>query len=243
MPTAVLGMILAVLTGLQDDKAAEDALEAFKTAYKSASEADRVAAVNELAKVHHAKVLVRLSALLVNDGPSVRLAAAKGIAAFSELKKPAASSLTGAMGPNSKETTVHAGLYDALGKLEEPTSIPAVHRGFEEKETVVAKAAVGAAGQIGSAASIDPLIDLLKKQEKIVKAGTGGGVDFTTPGTGGTGGQNFTVRGDDSPGKRAQELIPVINKALNEITHESNGTSESWTSWWAKNRATFKPFK
>jgi len=43
---------------------------------------------------------------------------------------------------------------------------------------------------VGSAASIDPLIDLLRKLEKIQKAGSGGGVDFSTPGTGGTTGQN-----------------------------------------------------
>lgn len=243
MLTAAFLLVLAAPAAVQDDKAVEDALEAFKTAYKSTSEADRVAAVNELAKVPHAKTLARLAALLSNDGPSVRLAAAKGLASFGGFKKPAASSLSGAMAPNAKETTVHAGLYEALGKLEEPSSLPVVHRGFEEKETVVAKAAVGAAGQMGSAASIDPLIELLRKQEKIQKAAAGGGVDFTTPGTGGGTGQNFTVRSDDSPAKRAQELIPAINKALNEITRESNGSSETWTAWWAKNRATFKPFK
>lgn len=243
MLTALLFLLAAALP-VQDDKAAEDALDAFKAAYKSTSEADRVAAVNELAKVHHAKTLARLASLLTSDGPSVRLAAAKGISGFAELKKPSASALSNAMGPNSRETTVHAGLYDALGKLEEPTALPTVHRGFEEKETVVAKAAVGASGQVGSPSSIDPLIALLAKQEKIQKAGSGGGVDFTTPGTGGgTAGQNFTVRGDDSPAKRAQELIPVINKALTDITHESNGTAETWSAWWAKNKATFKGFK
>jgi HEAT repeat protein len=243
MITASLLVLLAVAAPVQDDKAADEALEAFKAAYKSPSEADRVAAVNELAKVHHAKTLARLTSLLTMDGPPVRLAAAKGIAGFSELKKPAASALSGALSANARETTVHAGLYEALGKLEEPTSIPVLHRGFEEKETVVAKAAVQSSGQVGQAGSIEPLIDLLKKLEKIQKAASGGGVDFTTPGTGATAGQNFTVRSDDSPAKRAQELIPVINKALTEITRESNGSSETWNAWWSKNKATFKSFK
>ncbi|HUR38233.1 MAG TPA: HEAT repeat domain-containing protein [Planctomycetota bacterium] len=242
MLTATLLLALAVVPFAQDDKAADEALDAFKIAYKSTSEADRVAAVNDLAKVHHAKILSRLAALLSADGPSVRLAAAKGVAGFTEMKKQAASALAGAMPANSKEATVHAGLYDALGKLEEPTSLPAIHRGFDEKETSVAKAAILAAGQVGSASSIDPLLALLAKLEKVQKAG-GGGVDFSTPGTGGATGQNFTVRSDDSPAKRAQELIPAINKALNEITHESNGSSETWGAWWAKNKATFKSFK
>jgi HEAT repeat protein len=243
MITAVLLLALATGPAAQDEKAAEEALEAFKTAYRSASEADRVAAVQELAKVHHSKTLARLAALLTADGPSVRLAAAKGIAGFVELKKPAASALSGAMSSNAKETTVHAGLYEALGKLEEPSSLPVLNRGFDEKETVVAKAAVQASGQVGSAASIEPLITLLAKLEKIQKAGSGGGVDFTTSGTGGSAGQNFTVRSDDSPSKRAQELIPVINKALSDITRESNGSAETWNAWWSKNKATFKSFK
>ncbi|HZE96744.1 MAG TPA: HEAT repeat domain-containing protein [Planctomycetota bacterium] len=243
MVTAAILLALAAAGPFQDDKAAEDALDAFKTAYKSTSEADRVAAVNELAKVHHARTLARLASLLSVDGPSVRLAAAKGLSGFADMKKPAAAALAGGLAANAKETTVHAGLYEALGKLEESTSVGTLHRGFDEKETVVAKAAVLASGQVGSAASIDPLIALLAKLEKIQKSASGGGVDFTTSGTGGTAGQNFTVRGDDSPAKRAQELIPAVNKALNEITRESNGSSETWGAWWAKNKATFKPFK
>ena len=52
-------------------------------------------------------------------------------------------------------------------------------------------------------------------------------MDFTAPTPGGGG--NVTIRsGDENPGKRAAELIPVINKALDEITRESNGSAETW---------------
>ena len=241
MVTAVVLFLLAASSGGQDDKAVDDAIDAFKIAIKSPSDADRVTAVNDLAKVHHAKTLARLAALLTTDGPTVRIAAAKGIAGFSELKKQAASALAGALGPNSKETTVHAALYEALGKLEETSALPVLHRGFEEKEAVVAKSAIQATGNVGSAASIDPLIAYLAKQEKIQKS-PGGSVDFTAPTPGGGG--NVTVRsGDENPGKRAAELIPAINKALNEITHESNGSADTWGAWWAKNKGSFKPFK
>ena len=241
MTVAILFLTLAAgALGAQDDKAAEEALDAFKTAYKSTSEADRVGAVNELAKVHHAKTLARLAPLLSSDGTTVRIAAAKGIAGFVEMKKLAASALSSAMSANAKETTVHSALYEALGKLEEISALPVVHRGFEEKEAAVARAAIGAGGRIGSSASIDPLIALLTKLEKLQKAAGAGGVEFTTPTPDGS---SVTVRSDDSPAKRAQELIPAINKALNEITHEANGSSETWSAWWAKNKATFKPFK
>lgn len=241
MMTAVLALALAVFGG-QDDKAAEEALDAFKTAYKSSSEADRATAVSELAKVAHPKTLARLSPLLSVDGPTVRIAAAKGLSTFAALKKQAAAALTNAMGPNSKDPTVHAALYEALGKLDEPSSLPTLHRGFEEKDTSVAKAAIQAAAHVGSAASIEPLIALLAKLEKIQKSG-GGGVDYTAPIPGSTTGGSVTVRSDDSPGKRAQELIPVVNKALQEITRESNGSADTWSTWWAKNKGTFKPAK
>ncbi len=241
MLTAVVLFLFAASSGNQDDKAADEAVDAFKAAIKSTSEADRVSAVNDLAKVHHLKTLARLAAMLTTDGPTVRIAAAKGISAFVELKKQSATALAGAMSANSKETTVHAALYEALGKLEEPASLPTLHRGFEEKETVVAKAAIQATGTVGNAASIEPLIGYLAKQEKIQKS-PGGSVDFTAPTPGGGG--NVTVRsGDENPGKRAAELIPAINKALNEITRESNGSAETWGAWWAKNKATFKTIK
>src|SRR5436853_5969601 len=129
MWTAVLLISLAS-PGIQDDKAAEEALEAFKTAVKSPSEADRVTAVNELAKVHHPKTLARLATMLSSDGPTVRIAAAKGVSGFVEHKKQAVAVLAVALGPNAKDSTVHAALYEALGKLEEPSSLPTLHRGF-----------------------------------------------------------------------------------------------------------------
>ena len=239
MTTALLLLTLAAGCAAQDDKAVDDALDAFKAAYKSTSEADRVAAVNDLAKVHHAKTLARLALLLASDGTTVRIAAAKGIAGFVEMKKPAAATLSAAMPANAKETTVHSALYEALGKLEEPSSLPTIHRGFDEKETVVARAAILASGQVGSASSIDLVIALLTKLEKLQKS-SGGGVDYTAPGVGGG---TVTVRSDDSPVKRAQELIPAVNKALNEITREANASAETWSAWWSKNKATFKPLK
>jgi HEAT repeat protein len=238
--TAVLVLGLAAAWGGQDDKAVEEALEAFKTAIKSPSEADRVTAVNELAKVHHAKTLQRLAGLLATDGPTVRIAAARGLSGFTELKKQSSHVLIAAMVANAKDATVLAALYECVGKLDEDSSLPTLHRGFEEKEVSVAKAAILATGQVGSPSSIDPLIALLAKLEKMTKSS--GGVDYTAPVPGGTG-SSVTVRSDDNPAKRAQELIPVVNKTLNEITRESNGSSESWGAWWAKNKATFKPVK
>jgi len=241
MMIAAFILSLAAALGGQDDKAVDEALDAFKTAMKSTSEADRVTAVNELAKVPHAKTLVRLAPLLSSEPPTVRIAAAKGISGFSPLKAKAAQVLIAAMGANQKESTVLAALYESLGKLDEPSALPTIHRGFEEKDVTVAKAAIQAAGQMGSAASIEHLIAFLAKLEKIQKS-AGGGVDVTAPVPGGGGG-SVTVRSNEDAAKRAAELIPIVNKALNEITRESNGSAETWNAWWAKNKGSFKPVK
>lgn len=240
MWTAVLLLGLAALGG-QEDKAADEAIDAFKTAIKSPSEADRAAALSELAKVHHPKTLALLASFLAADGPTVRIAAAKGLSTFAELKKKAAAVLIAAMGPNAKDPTLLAALYESIGKLDEDSSLPALHRGFDEKDLSVAKAAILATGNVGNAASIEPLIALLAKLEKVQKA-TGSAVDLTAPSTSGT--SSVTVRSqEENPAKRAQELIPVVNKALTEITRESNGSSDTWSAWWARNKGTFKPAK
>jgi HEAT repeat protein len=239
MMTAVL--LAALAWGGQDDKAVDDALDAFKAAMKSTSEADRVTAVNDLAKVPHAKTLARLAPLLNSEAPTVKIAAARGLSGFTALKTKASQVLIAAMGPNAKETNVLVALYEGLGKLDDPSALSTVHKGFEEKDLVLVKAALQAAGAMGNPASIEPLIAFLARLEKIQKA-AGGGVDVTAPVPGGGGG-SVTVRSDDNGPKRAQELIPVINKTLNEITRESNGSSETWSAWWAKHKATFKPVK
>ena len=203
MITAVLLFGFAASFGNQDDKAVEEAIEAFKSAIKSPSEAERVTAVIDLSKVHHAKTLARIASLLSSDGPTVRIAAAKGLSQFSELKKQAANVLIAALGVNAKETTVVCAIYESIGKLEEPSSLGALHRGTEEKDLSIAKAAISATGAVGNAASIDPLIALLAKMEKLQKS-AGGGIDYTAPST--SGGTGVTVRSDDNPGKRATEL-------------------------------------
>jgi hypothetical protein len=234
----MIPLLLLALSGGQDEKAVDDALEAFKTAIKSAVEADRVAAVADLSKVRHAKTLARLTPLLSSDGSTVRLAAAKGLSEFSDLRKPAAGALLAAVPLNAKLPAVQAALFEALGVLREPTTLAGVQRAFEEKETAVAKAAIAASGGLRSATSIDLLIELLKKFDKILKADSGVTGSVTA---GGVGGSYDVAARDDIERKRAQDLRPTAVKALQETTGESFTATVDWTAWWAKNRAGYKP--
>ena len=61
--------LLALLQAATDDASATAALDKFKTEYKVKEVGQRAAAVGDLAKTLHDKVIAKLSALLVVDEP------------------------------------------------------------------------------------------------------------------------------------------------------------------------------
>jgi HEAT repeat protein len=224
-----------LLATLADEKAAEEALDRFKAAYKNPSAAARATAVTELAKAPHEKTLKQIAPLITGEEVMVRIAAAKGLGSFVDYKKQAIPVLIGSIeGPNAKEPTVQAAIFEALGKLGDETALPTVHRYFEDKDPVVAAAALAAAGEIKKAHSVDVIIELMKKLEKHTdtnaknpNANTGGVVSLP-------GGNN------DDPNRRlARAVIPACIKALQAITKEKWTTSKEWQIWWGRHKAKF----
>jgi HEAT repeat protein len=214
-----------------DDKAAEEALERFRTSYASPSAGNRSVAVSELARVPHEKTLARLAPLLTGEAREVREAAARGLGNFADYKKAAVPILLGALPANDKEPLVQVAIFDGLGKLDDPNTLPTIHTYFEDKDPKVASAALAAAGSIRSVASIDPIIEHMKKCEKTAgqKGGGGGAPGFSIPG-GGT---------DPAKARNAAVLKAAI-KALQAITKEKWPTSKEWEIWWSKRKGTFK---
>jgi len=188
----------------------------------------------------HLKTLARIVPLLTADAPPVRCAAAKGLGAFRDSRKKAVPALVAALGPNSQDPTVLAAILETLGKIGDASALPPIHKLFDEKDSRTAKAALEAAAGIGSSGSVDALLDQLKKLERQAKEDTTGGVNS---GVGGQGGQNYNVPADDTARRRAQELLPVVNKTLQAITREKHGSYAEWQGWWARNRAQFKAEK
>lgn len=223
-----------------DDKAADQALDAFKTAYKAQAEADRAAAVSTLAEAVHVKTLNRLTAILTSgEGPTVRTAAARGIGTFGALKKQAVASLTGAFPVCAKDPPVQAGILQALGTLGDPSALPLIHRAFEEKEPAVVKAALAAAAALNHAGSIEPLIAFLAKIEKSHKAKSGSGTNVALP----SGNLSVNAAKPEDLLKILQEYMEATNASLQTITEQNLTTSTEWQTWWNKNRATFKTKK
>jgi HEAT repeat protein len=223
--------LLLLLGAPADDKAAEEALARFKLSYASPSVVARAAAVSELARTPHEKILVRLAGILGSEAKEVKAAAARGLGGFSEFKKQTLGVLMASLAPNEKEPEVEAAIYEALGKLGDPAVLPVLHKGFQDKDGRAASAAVLAAAAIGSAASVDAILKELEDVEKINKQASGGG---------GVGGVSIPGGGGADPVKvRAKEVAKACLKAMQLVSKEKYTTFPEWKIWWSRRRATF----
>ena len=238
MPKALLtlGFLSAglLMAWAGDDKEVEDALHAFKKGMSNPSAPARASAVAELANTKAEKIALTLGNLLLGDAEPVRIAAADGLGGFRDYKKVATPMLVAALGPNAKESKVLEAIFRGLGKLGDDTALSTIHKYFDDKEALVANAALMSAADIRSVSSIDLIIDLMKKYEKIEnQASKGGG--YGVPGVNVPGGA-----GNDPKLMLAKAVRPTLIKAMQTITREKWTTVKEWEIWWSRYKATFK---
>jgi HEAT repeat protein len=219
-------LIATLLRGPGDDGAAEDAIERFRIDFRSPSAAARATAVAELSRTPHVKTLPFLSALLVAGSPEVRTAAAKGIAAYGDYRKPALAGLKSALRPNASHPEVQAEIYRSLGRLQDVSALRLLHSALNEKDPAVVKGALEGMGLIRSRHSVEPVMQLMRKCVKLANRADGGG-----PGLPG---------GSDPNKERAKVLLPATVRAMKAISGEPWPTPQEWEIWWARNRATFR---
>lgn len=234
---ATLGFLLAGLlsAAADDNKDHEEAMIKFKKAMANPSAAARASACADLARTPFDKAAIALGNTLNSDLDTVRIAAAEGLGNFKDYKKVATPMLLSALNTNAKEPKVMEAIFKGLGKLDDDASLSTIHNYFDDKDEVVAKAAILSAGEIKSASSMDPLVALMKKYEKLqeqAKKGGGGGY-----------GVNVPNGGDDPKLKLAKDVLPTIIKGLQMIANEKWATAKEWDIWWNKNKATFKGAK
>jgi len=236
--------LLALFQGAPEDAAVTAALDKFKADYRSKEVGQRVAAVAELAKTPHEKIIAKLSLLLGVDEPDVRIAAAKGLGQQPENRKKAALALAGALGANLSLVPVDVVILDQLGLLKEDLTAPEVEKHFAKSDPLdIQKAAIVASGKIRSVSSIDPLLKLLKEleQEAQKNAGpTGAGKVKGIGGKGVPGKAGALKNGNTEDRDRAMELLPAVRAALTAITGASCPDAKDWEAWWAEHRATFR---
>jgi citrate synthase len=232
-------ILLVVAMALGDEA---EALDKFKTDYKTKDIAARATAVEELAKTPSPKVCARLGALLGVDGPEVRIAAAKGLALQHEDKKHAIPFLINGAAANAKDPAVLTAIVASLGAFRDEAAAPEVNRLLAAENVDLAKAAVEAAANIRSATSFDPMIKALKECEEVLKPrdpnnpGASFGNNLTRMGTG-------SARDAKEVRERATTLKPDLIKALRDMAKVSCQDAKDWEDWWKEHRAGWKPDK
>jgi HEAT repeat protein len=236
----MMACLLALSLLAQDDAAVKDALEKFKTAYKAKEPSDRAAAVAELAKTQHDKVIVKLGALLVVDDMTVRIAAAKGLsAATGDNRKKAVNLLSRAFGPNAGEPFVSSALVEAMETMQDGLGYAVLKANLKSPDPQTSRAAIEAAGQIRDKSFITPLLEHARFLEAAAREAVNTGPGGRTVTGGGIPGVGGTVGDPDAP-KRARLLVPLIHKSLESITKQSFKSVNEWIEWWKKNEADFK---
>jgi HEAT repeat protein len=248
----MLALLLALsLAPQQDDAAATEAITTFDAVLaKSKDSSARVAAVGTLAKVHHERIVGRLGALLSHEEKGLRIAAAQAMTGFKDspdLRKSAAHALSSALsaGSNQKEPEVLVAIYGAIGHLGDESSGSVLKSHFDEKDPQIAGSAISAAGVLKQKNMVEPLIEELRDCEKKAKAGENTGTSpkrVKTPKSGSSG-PDPALDPETQKRMRAQNLLGIVQQALNTLTGQSCSSADDWEKWWGKNRNSFEPAK
>jgi len=233
------------LLALQNDPVPKDAsvteaLEKFKTAYKSKEASDRALAATELAKTPHEKVYAKLGALLVVDDMTVRIAAAKGLAtAAGENRKKAVNFLSHAFPANAGAPLVSAALVESMETMQDGLGYAVLKANLQSPDPQTSRAAIEAAGEIRDKSFVAPLIDRARFLEAASREALNTGPGGRTVTGGGLPGVGGTMGDPDAP-KRARLLVPLIHKSLESITKQAFKTVAEWADWWRRSESDFK---
>ncbi|HXG62440.1 MAG TPA: HEAT repeat domain-containing protein [Planctomycetota bacterium] len=240
-----LALAVAALQG-GGETAVEEALRKLRDAMADPriGPDEKAAAVIEAAGTRHEKVARALGALLVRSAVAVpvRIVAARELGRF-EGSAGAVEGLVRAVrsseNAGGKALGVRIEALRGLGRLRARAAAGTVDRLIEDRDLWVAKAAIDAAGRIGSLSSVDPLIRALRRVEgpqgdqEVVPGDLFGGA---LPGHSreGSGGTNSAPRTE-----RALLREPIL-QALRAVTGHDAPDARAWAAWWRKRRGGMK---
>ena len=241
MRSPLLAVSMLVVLGLgvayaeNTDKEADEAIAAFRKAFSSKEESDRITAVDTLGAIQHKRVVDALAGPLAKDASNaVRRAAAKVIG--NQWSANAVTALAAALDPDDAAKDVTTAIIQALGRTESDKAVPVllglltVKRRAPKGQTpapeqegasVFTGPALDALKRIGSATAAEELVNFLGREA----AAQGGG---GRRGKGGGGGGGF-----DPLAKNAEA-------ALAAITGQKLQGAGEWRKWWAENKESLK---
>lgn len=231
----MLTVVFALACAFQGDEVAS-AIAKFKADMaKAKGPADQSAAFTDLGRTQDEKTLAILTPYVT--GPEgLRKPAILAVSCFTEHQKKVVPILLKSLQTNQTDSIAVSAALEGLGKIGDESVAPTLHKYFPDKNLFVAKAAIAAAARIRQAASIEPLIQALRAQEKaLANAGSGSVGGNNIPGLNGG-----AIKPDASIRSSAEKLQTEANASLNKITRQDYKTSADWQKWWDANKATFK---
>jgi len=210
----MIGLLLAAIL-MQEapptEKEGEAAARKLKEDSAKSSIECKIAAIQEALKTEHEKVIKAVGEMLLTEADPVRVAAA---GALSAVDHPAsAEALAAAVLPNLRREDVHPAIFKAIGDLGWQTVAGRLNDLLPKVGDADTRAAlpgtVAALGHLGSATSVDPLIDLLEKLEN---------------------------GGRRNPWPNEGALRRSAEEALRSITGMDFRKVTEWAPWWRSNQ-------
>lgn len=218
----------------------KDALDRFAKAYKSKEPSERATAVAEVSKTLDEKVVAKLTALLVADDRTVRIAAAKGLSGVTgELRKKAVTAMGRAFGPNVSEPLVVIAIVESMEAMQDGLGYAVLKANLRSPDVATSKAAIEAAGTIRDKSFVSPMIEHARYLEAAAREASNVGPGGRTVQGGGMIPGGGTPGDPDAP-KRARALTPLIQKSLELITQQTFKSFADWANWWRREEPDFK---
>lgn len=210
----MIALLLAALLAqdpVPSDRDGENTARTFREVTAKAGIEAKIAALQEALKVEHEKVIKAVGEMLTTEADPVRIAAAK---ALGEVDHPASVEvLVTALAPNFRREDVYPVILKSIGELGWQSAAGRLNEMLskvgEADVRPVLPDVLETLGQLGSAASIEPIIDLLLKLEN-------GGRRNPWP--------------NEGPMRRAGE------EALRAITGQPIRGVAEWQAWWRANQ-------
>jgi HEAT repeat protein len=232
----VLTFLFALGCSLQAPEEVDAAIAKFRaTMAKTNSPAERSGAILDLGRIEDDKTLAVLTPLVTTGDFSVRKSAIQAISRFYDHRKKVLAILLKSLQANQGEPVAVAAALEVLPGLEDPTVIPVIQKYFADNSIFVSKAAVMAVARLPQVSSVEPLLQTLKAQEKVLANAGSGSVGPVIPSP-----TRSSIKPNPAIRKDAETLIAAANASLAAITKQEFKTAAEWQKWWDANKATFK---
>ncbi len=216
----------AKVSGAEERRALQQAVEALRAALAKGFEQDILAAFETLGATRSLLAVPMLRAYGSDPRDAVALGAIRGLRAIGD-SGPAARQVAGdqllALEKGLEGRPVVRGeAFAALGALRERRALPSLRDRVADPSTAVASAAITALGEMPDAASVEPI---LRHWEWLLSG------PKWDPGE---------KRRDWDRGQRLGTLQGPMRDALRRITGKGFEEFEPWKAWWKANKRTFR---